>query len=125
MIEQLKRGIELFNTRDFFECHDMLEEIWMGWRSNDRAFFQGLIQIAAGFYHLENGNYKGAKSQLVKGISKLQQFTPEHCSIDLSTFLHQTHAWVTLLEAREQSGTAESFDMNLIPIIQTVNTITF
>ena len=36
-----------------------------------RTALQGLIQIAVGFHHLENGNREGARSLLVLGTAKL------------------------------------------------------
>jgi hypothetical protein len=41
-----------------------------------------LIQTAVGFYHLENGNYKGACSQFTKALAKLGHYLPEYQGID-------------------------------------------
>ena len=44
------KGIEEFNQGLFFECHETLEEIWLEEHGEDRAFYQGIIQIAATLY---------------------------------------------------------------------------
>ena len=78
-------GIALFNDCDFFAAHDYFEEIWMEAKRDEKEFFQGLVQISVGCYHLICGNFKGAKSQLGKGISKLGKFEPAYYNLDLSS----------------------------------------
>jgi len=46
--DQFARGIEEFNNRYFFECHDTLEDLWMDTVGRDRLFLQGLIQVSVG-----------------------------------------------------------------------------
>lgn len=76
-------GIALFNECDFFSAHDFFEDIWMETSGNEKEFFQGLVQISVGCYHLICGNLKGAKSQLSKGNTKLKRFEPELYNINL------------------------------------------
>ena len=60
MDERFYRGLEEFNGERFFEAHEVLEDLWHEYREADRIFIQGLIQIAAAFYHLQSRNLKGA-----------------------------------------------------------------
>ena len=78
-------GIALFNECDFFSAHDYFEDIWMDADTNDKEFFQGLVQISVGCYHLICGNYKGAKSQLIKGMTKLEKYEPTYYKVNLSS----------------------------------------
>jgi predicted metal-dependent hydrolase len=87
MDERFYRGLELFNERDFYEAHEVWEDLWHEYRESDRTFLQGLIQLAAGLYHLDCGNFKGAHSQLTKGVRKLQPYHPSHQSVDVSALL--------------------------------------
>lgn len=98
--EELQRGINLFNTGHFFECHDVLEDLWHGTRGEDRLFLQGLIQLAVGLYHFENRNWKGSNSQLKKSIAKLDKYLPHHCGIDVEKLLHDSAPWI----ARSEPG---------------------
>ena len=43
------KGIDEFNQQFFFECHETLEEIWLEEHGEERKFYQGIIQIAAGY----------------------------------------------------------------------------
>lgn len=114
---QFQRGIDEFNGTRFFECHDTLEELWMETSGKDRLFLQGLIQVSVGFYHFFNENYKGAASQLTKGLSKLEPYRPRHLGIDLESFSAQSVAWLALAE-RGVRGESVSADEVPIPKIQ-------
>ena len=87
MDERFYRGLEEFNEERFFEAHEVLEDLWHEYREADRTFIQGLIQIAAAFYHLQSLNVKGAASQFLKGSEKLRHFLPEYKSVSVATLL--------------------------------------
>lgn len=43
-----------FNAQLYYEAHDVLEEVWLPIRGQAQAkFYQGLIQMAGGFVHLQ------------------------------------------------------------------------
>src|SRR5947209_4348319 len=73
-----RRGIELFNAEEFYECHEVLEDVWRPSRGAERFFLQGLIHFAVGFYHHLQGNQIGAELQLRKGLRKLAGYLPEY-----------------------------------------------
>ena len=54
------KGIEEFNRGEFYECHEYLEEAWMQEPRRVRFLYQGILQVGVGFYHLQNGNWRGA-----------------------------------------------------------------
>ena len=56
-------GILFFNTRDFFEAHDVWEELWADCRGPEQRFYQGLIQAAVGLFHYGGGNVRGMPFQ--------------------------------------------------------------
>lgn len=76
-------GVTLFNESDFFSAHDFFEDIWMDAAKNEKDFFQGMVQISVGCYHLICGNMKGAKSQLSKGNNKLKKFEPDFYKVNI------------------------------------------
>ena len=96
--EQFQRGIEDFNRGFFFECHDTLEDLWHETRGLDRLFLQGLIQVSVGFYHLLNLNFKGAVSQLTRGLDKLDRYRPVHRGIEIEPFTIEVLRWLVIAE---------------------------
>jgi uncharacterized protein len=77
-LEKFKRGIELFNSGEFFQAHEAWEEIWLSATEPEKTFLQGLIQLAAAFHHGKRGNLAGMKSLLEAGLAKLEKF-PADC----------------------------------------------
>ncbi len=55
MSEALQEGIQLFNQERFWECHEVLEEIWHPAKGKERDVIQGLILTAAAFVHFQKG----------------------------------------------------------------------
>lgn len=55
-----KRGIELFNQRDFFEAHEILEEAWNEDQSLGRELYRAILQVAVAYLQIERKNYSGA-----------------------------------------------------------------
>ena len=88
-MNDISKGVLFFNDSDFFSAHDSFEDIWMGAETDEKLFFQGLVQISVGCYHLVCGNLKGAKSQLTKGIEKLDNYQPEFYSVNLEKLVKE------------------------------------
>jgi uncharacterized protein len=82
MEDLVQRGIRLFNTRHFFECHEVWEEVWTPERGPRRLFLQSLIHFAVALHHAERANPVGASRQLRKGLRKLTAYLPACEGID-------------------------------------------
>src|SRR5438034_3410903 len=83
------KGIEHFNVCDFFESHEVWEELWTEYRGPSRKFFQGLIQAAVALYHFGNGNIRGAKKLYFSTRAYLEPYAPLHMGLNLEAFLSQ------------------------------------
>ena len=97
----LRQGIHLFNHREFFECHEVLEEAWTPQRGPRRLFLQALIHIAVGFYHCQRGNPPGARGQLRKALRKLGPYLPSCEGIDTALLYRQVQEQLARIEAGE------------------------
>lgn len=58
--------------------------------AKDRGFYQGILQIAVGLYHLKNHNWHGAAILLGEGTSRLPEYLPEYYSIDVESLLEDS-----------------------------------
>jgi len=64
--------VEFHGKRDYFECHEILEERWKEAPKAERElYFVALIQIAVGYYHWRRENFTGAWSMFHKIVEKL------------------------------------------------------
>ena len=114
--ERYEAGITEFNSGEFFECHDTLEELWMETRGERRRYLQGLIHTAVGIFHAGRGNFKGADSQLVKGIEKLSDYAPHYLGVDVEKLIADVVALRAAITTGAENG-EEGFDPMLVPRI--------
>jgi predicted metal-dependent hydrolase len=91
----------LFNTGLFFEVHELLEPCWMRAERPLKTFLQGLIQIAAGLHHEQNGNRRGAVALVGDGCGKLRPFAPGAFGVELAEFLAEMSKLSRALAAAE------------------------
>ena len=75
---ELLHGIEQFNQREYFECHETLEALWNTEPGTIRVLAKGILQVGVGCYHLLRGNHRGALLKLSSGADYLEPFAP-HC----------------------------------------------
>ncbi|HKA08192.1 MAG TPA: DUF309 domain-containing protein [Gemmataceae bacterium] len=79
-------GIDHFNRREFFEAHEVWEDLWHDTPGPDRRFFQGLIQAAVAVYHANNGNARGARRLFHSGRQYMSGYAARHFGLDVLTF---------------------------------------
>ncbi|QNK55256.1 MULTISPECIES: DUF309 domain-containing protein [Paenibacillus] len=99
-------------TRDYFECHELLEEYWKEHPGDGLAdLWVGLIQLAVGQYHERRGNFRGAGSLYRKSLSKLERVDVEAAGLARADLLRK-------LEERADAAGAENAegyrDINLV-----------
>jgi predicted metal-dependent hydrolase len=79
----------LWQEGAYFECHEVLEELWRRETGAIKPFYQGLIHCAVALYHARNGNKLGASRQYSKAKVKLQPFAPEYSGVDVNALLQE------------------------------------
>ncbi|WP_013324946.1 DUF309 domain-containing protein [Gloeothece verrucosa] len=97
----LLQAVEEFNEQEFYACHDTLEALWMDSTEPLKTFYQGMLQIAVGCYHLENQNWRGAVILLGEGLRKLNHYQPTYQGIDVESLVLDSQE---LLQTLQQTG---------------------
>jgi uncharacterized protein len=92
------RGITLFNQAAFFECHEVLEEVWRDAPEPDRKFLQALIQTAVALHHYSNGNPTGARSLFGRSLRNLANYPDEFGGLALSPLRQSIVHWQEALD---------------------------
>lgn len=77
------QGVAQFNRGDFYACHDTIEALWHSAGGPEQEFYQGILQVAVGCYHLQNGNWRGATVLLGAGASRLESYEPSYGGVDV------------------------------------------
>jgi hypothetical protein len=84
-----------WNEQQYYEAHDVLEQLWLNTKSLDTDFFKGLIQAAGAFVHLqkhfEHPSHAKHSRRLPPAVRlfrlaqrNLANFTPWHHALDVA-----------------------------------------
>ena len=109
--KRFQEGIALFNRGQFFDCHEVLEELWLEFSGERKKFLQGLIQVAVALHHLRNGNRVGAERLLDAAVEKLAGDSPERELLDVAALL------TALAPLRKQISAGDSLETATPPSI--------
>jgi len=89
-VEYINYLIEFHATRDYFECHELLEEYWKEHPQDGyETFWVGCIQVAVGQYHERRLNLRGARLMYESAIHKLSSLPQVILGVDLENLLIQ------------------------------------
>jgi hypothetical protein len=113
----LQLGVDLYNAGHYWNAHEAWEEVWLEAPNEQRAFYQGLIQVTAAFVHVTRGEYPGSVRLLQAGIAKLERYAPTYLGIEVEGLVTGTKAALARLLALGERRVSE-FERGLIPRIE-------
>lgn len=84
-----------FNNRQYYEAHDVLEQLWLETPGADHLYYKGLIQLAGAFVHLKkqllNPGHRVDGKRLAPALrlfrlaeKNLSGYRPRHLHCDVS-----------------------------------------
>ena len=82
-------GILFFNRQDYFEAHEVWEDLWMDSAGPEKRFYQGLIQAAVGLFHFGNGNLRGAAKLYHSSRDYMVRYGSPYLGLDAAAFWEQ------------------------------------
>ena len=129
----LLAGIALFNQREYFACHEVLEDAWnveLGRKPAPLSvvrppdgrcanLYKGILQVGVGCYHLLRHNYKGALIKLQTGTDYLEPFAPMCMQVDVARLIADARRLRVAVAAAGPADT-DPVDRALLPIIQMI-----
>ena len=116
MDPRLKTGLELFNQKKYFECHEEIEKLWLETHDNYRNLYKGLIQAAAALYQARR-EIRGGASRLYKSSANyLLAYEPEALGLNIKKFIHDLERW---FQAWEKEGQFTQTELErMLPTIE-------
>ncbi len=94
-----REAVALFNGVRYWFAHEAWETLWRAAEDEERDFYQGLIQVAAGLLHLQRRNARGARNKLREGIARLQRYQPVHRGVLLDELVGISMRYLEELDA--------------------------
>ena len=80
---RFERGMNLFNSCQWYKSHDVFEEIWHETGGPERQLLQGILQVAVAQVHLENSNINGATILYGEALGRLKKFQLSNLGLDI------------------------------------------
>jgi len=97
-LDGFQHGIQLFNAANFFEAHEVLEDVWRAAPEPERKFLQGLIQVAVALHHHSRGNVIGCQSLLSRAGRNLSAYPAQHRGLNVAGLVRELTDWRNSLE---------------------------
>ena len=110
-------GIVLFNRADYFEAHEVWEDLWMETAAPQKKFYQGLIQAAVGLCHFCNGNLRGAVKLYHSSRDYMMPFDSPYLGLDNAAFWQDMERCFAELLANPAFDRRVEINDDLLPVI--------
>lgn len=93
---------DCFNQQQFYEAHDVLEELWLADRQGPNGdFYKGLIQLAGAFVHLQKNRLRPAAALFELARANLGKYPAQQERLDLARVLSLIAQWSEELAAAD------------------------
>jgi uncharacterized protein len=102
--EGYRRGIRLFNLGEFYDAHEVWEDVWRESSGMEKKFLQGLIQAAVALHHHSTGNLVGACSLMERGVGNLAGCPREFGGIRVGALMVALGEWRAAVVAGESGA---------------------
>ncbi|MCC7474391.1 MAG: DUF309 domain-containing protein [Pirellulales bacterium] len=109
------QGIAYFNACEFFEAHEVWEELWKNTSGEPQLFYKGLIQAAVALHHFGNGNVRGARKVYGSSREYLRRYSPFFQGLDVDKFLSELEVCFAEIESSDEESCVNEIDPELIP----------
>ncbi|MEI6290997.1 MAG: DUF309 domain-containing protein, partial [Chloroflexota bacterium] len=77
-------GVDLFTEGLYYEAHESLEDAWREEKGPIRELYQGILQAAVTYFHIQNGNFEGGIQMSAKAMAKLDHWPDHCCGLDIA-----------------------------------------
>ena len=100
MDARLRDGISLFNEGRFFESHEVLEQLYHETEDANKAFLEGLIQLAAAFrLYADFGVTQGPVRMIHQALIRFENYQPAYLQVKVKELSDAMEAWAKQTEA--------------------------
>ena len=93
--ERFLEGLHLFNEKEYFECHEVIEDLWLDTPSDDkwRDLYKGVIQAAASLYQYDRGIYSGANGLYRTSVGYLAKYVGDSLGLNVQKLIDEMNVY--------------------------------
>jgi predicted metal-dependent hydrolase len=110
-------GVLFFNEHDFFEAHEVWEDLWGETFGTERRFIQGLIQAAVGLLHFGNGNVRGAVKLFHSSRDYMARVESPYRGLEIAAFWRQMESCFAQVLANSETAPRATLNEEQVPCI--------
>lgn len=105
--------IEFFNERDFYDCHEVLEDLWLDYEGPSRRYYQGLIHMASAYLLLMRGRMRGCRARFASTLAYFAEYPDVYLGLDLVPLRENAALWLARLDAMPADGRVAYVDADV------------
>jgi predicted metal-dependent hydrolase len=110
-------GVLFFNRGDYFEAHEVWEDLWADTPGPEQRFYQGLIQAAVALHHFAFANLRGAAKLFRTSRAYMEPYGSPYLGLDAAAFWRQMERCFAEVLARDEPDRSLKLDESLAPTI--------
>jgi predicted metal-dependent hydrolase len=93
---------DCFNRQQFYEAHEVLEDLWLADRQGPNGdFYKGLIQLAGAYVHLQKNRLRPSAALFKLAKANLEKYPDVHEKLNLAAVQMLMDGWLWQLEKDE------------------------
>src|SRR5262245_35110505 len=109
MDARLREGIRLFNDGHFFDCHEVLEDLYRDAEDANKPFLEALVQLATAFRLFRDfGETKGPARMIYQALIRFENYQPTFLDVRVKELCESAEAWAKAAEAGNSDPAIES-----------------
>ena len=118
--ERFIKGLELFNEGEYFECHEVIEELWLETSPDDpyRNLYKGVIQAAAAIYQFQREIYSGALGLFRSSVRYLDRYEAISLGLNVKQLSVEMRAFFADLDKNYGKQATFVFPQALLPVLE-------
>lgn len=105
-------GLKAYHEQEYYDAHELWEDLWHNKSIADRKFIQGLIQLSASLYKAQCNSSRGARSLLDKAQEKFAMFDKTVYQLDVGVLREECGI---LMNEYLKSEDLSRFDFSFAP----------
>jgi len=109
--------VRLFNERDYFEAHEVLEDLWVVEVGELKEFYKGLIMAAVAICHWERGRPGAALRLHELGMARLRRVPADFEGLDVQTLRTALDSLFADLIADRETRWIDAFETR-VPMLE-------
>jgi predicted metal-dependent hydrolase len=102
MDARLRAGIDFFNHRQFFQSHEVLEELYQDTEAANKPFVEALVQVAAAFRLFSDfGEVRGPVRMIYQALIRFENYPPDFLQVRVQELSALLESWAKKAEQKD------------------------